>query len=390
MVPRLGIVGGGQLGLYLCQAAQALGVAVSVIAESADDAALGFADCALVGELDDMLVMQQFVDGCDVITFDKEAVPDATLAWLIEVQSRGEIAIHPDAEILLMLKDKGLQKTWLHEHDLPTLPFQMLTGSEPVASITGEFGAAVVQKARCGGYDGRGVQILRSLTAQEQLWDVPSIVEPFLPDCSEIAVISVRDQVGGLQTYPPVSMEFDPQLNSVRTVAMPAAISPQLAQEAIALAQRVVTLLDGVGVFAIEMFVTPQQTLLINEISPRVHNSGHVTLDACNVSQFAQHVRAVSGLPLVDIQATDPAVMVNILYTESMRKHCPAAPVVDKTTQPGASVYWYGKAPGTAGRKMGHINAVGDSVAAAAALANAALAKLSSGNNSSDNSEQVA
>ena len=379
MSTRLGIIGGGQLGLYLCQAAQALGVHVSVIAESADDAALQFADRAIVGELDNDTAMQQFLEGCDVITFDKEGVPDETLGSLIDARAQGRVAIHPGADTLLMLKDKGLQKNWLLQQNLPTLSFHMLTGRpSSLESLVGEFGEAVVQKARRGGYDGRGVQILRSLQSEQQLWDVPSIVEPFLPDCSEISVITARDQAGNIQTFPPVSMEFDPELNSVKTVSMPAAVSPQLSAAAVALAERVVTQLDGVGVFAIEMFVTPAQELLINEISPRVHNSGHVTLDACNVSQFEQHVRAVTGLPLVNIEQESPAVMLNILYTDAIRKRCPATPVTDRTAHPGAALYWYGKAPGTTGRKMGHINALGASVEAAGKTAASALEKLSS------------
>ncbi len=379
MSTRLGIIGGGQLGLYLCEAAQGLGVHVSVIAESADDAALRCADRAIVGELDNATVFQQFLDGCDVITFDKEAVPNESLAKLIDARTQGRVAVHPGADTLLMLKDKGLQKSWLQQQNLPTLPFHMLTGrASSLESVVGKLGEAVVQKVRCGGYDGRGVQILRSLHSEQQLWDVPSIVEPFLPDCSEIAVITARDQAGNIQTFPPVSMEFDPELNSVKTVSMPAAVSPQLSAAAQALAERVVTQLEGVGVFAIEMFVTPAQELLINEISPRVHNSGHVTLDACNVSQFEQHVRAVTGLPLLAIEQQSPAVMLNILYTEAIRQQCPDTPVTDRAAYPGAALYWYGKAPGTIGRKMGHINALGGSVEAAGKAAASALEKLSS------------
>jgi len=386
MSTRLGIVGGGQLGLYLCKAAQGLGVSVTVITESADDSALRYADSAVVDDLGSAAAIEQFIDGCDVVTFDKEGVPNETLGWLIDAQAQGRIAIHPSADILLMLKDKALQKTWLKQQDLPTLPFHILTGrAASLEALSSEFGEAVVQKARSGGYDGRGVQILRKLESEEQLWDVPSIVEPFLPDCSEIAVISVRDQAGNVQTYPPVSMEFDNQLNSVKAVAMPAAVSPRLSAAAIALAERVVTALDGVGVFAVEMFVTPEEELLINEISPRVHNSGHVTLDACNVSQFEQHVRAVMGLPLIAIEQKSPAVMLNILYTEAIRERCPAAPVTDREAEAGAALYWYGKAPGTHGRKMGHINAVGDSVTAAHELADRALRKLSG-----DSGEQAA
>jgi len=386
MSKQLGIIGGGQLGLYLCQAAQGLGIEVSVFTDTADDAALRFADKGIVGALADNISLEHFLGSCDVVTFDKEAIPEPTLARLLEAQAQGRVEVHPGAETLLTLKDKALQKTWLQRHDLPTLPFHILAGRESAREpAVATLGRALVQKARRGGYDGRGVQIVHDFRSERQLWDLPSILEPFLSDCSEIAVLTARDKAGNIQTYPPVSMEFDPELNSVKTVAMPAAISPQLGAAAVALAERVVTLLEGVGVFAIEMFVTPEQELLINEISPRVHNSGHVTLEACNVSQFEQHVRAVMGLPLASVEAVYPAVMLNILYTETIRQHCPAAPTRDPATHPGAALYWYGKAPGRPGRKMGHINARGACIEAAAALAGGALAQLHA-----DNSEQAA
>lgn len=379
---RLGIIGGGQLGLYLCEAAQGLGMQVTVISESADDAALQRADRPIVGALDSRVAIDELLTASDVITFDKEAIPDATLAYLAQAEAGGPVSIHPRANTLLMLKDKAVQKSWLQRHNLPTLPFRILSGRASCpASPDRIFGGPLVQKSRCGGYDGRGVQILRSAKSNLEVWDTPSILEPYLPDCREISVITARARTGEMQTYPPVSMEFDAQLNSVKLVSMPAAIDPVLAAEATALAERTVTLLDGVGVFAVEMFITPTDELLINEISPRVHNSGHLTLDACNVSQFEQHVRAVTGLPLVPLKPEPAAaVMLNILYTESIRENCPARPDAQRGVGSRTSIYWYGKEPGTPGRKMGHINALAPSVSAAVELAHSAMTRLHSHN----------
>lgn len=377
----LGIVGGGQLGMYLCGAAQALGLKVAVISDSVEDGALQCADRAFVDALDSLSAIDRFIAVCDVVTFDKEAIPERTLLHLIKAQAQGRVMINPGADCLLMLKDKALQKTWLQEHGLPTLPFTVLSGATACSHefLARKFGGPVVQKARCGGYDGRGVQILRSVEAGQSLWDVPSIVEPFLPGCREIAVITVRAQNGDIQTYPPVSMEFNSLLNSVHTVSVPAAISPALAAAAAALAERVVILLSGVGAFAVEMFVTPAGELLINEISPRVHNSGHLTLDAFNVSQFEQHVRAVTGMPLLPIELESPAAMMNILYDEEMRDLCPGTPRVDGGAEPHSRVYWYGKRPGSMGRKMGHINVLADTAAEAVARAGRTLDTLSGG-----------
>ena len=381
MSNRLGIIGGGQLALYLAEAAGELDIPVAIIAETADATALQRADHAIVGALDSIPAIDRLLDCSDVITFDKEAIPDQTLAYLVAAQAQGRISVCPGADSLLMLKDKALQKAWLQEQNLPTLPFHVFSQGDPPLEFSAErFGEGLVQKARCGGYDGRGVQILKTLESRQNLWNVPSIVEPYLPDCREVSVVTVRSRSGDIRTYPPVSMAFDAKLNSVTTVTMPAAISPRLERVAIALAEKVVTLLDGVGVFAIEMFITPGEELLVNEISPRVHNSGHLTLDACNVSQFEQHVRAVTGLPLVIIEAETPAVMMNILYAEAMRPHCPDRPVTEHSVEAGTSVYWYGKAPGTNGRKMGHINALGPSVPSAMESANLALGRLMAGN----------
>lgn len=375
----LGIVGGGQLALYLCEAAQELGFKVAIFADSADAPALQRADRPFGSGTDGVAAFAQFLDSCDVITFDKEAVGDDMLTVLLEEGQRKRLAIRPAVGTLQMLKDKALQKTWLHEKGLPTLPFQIIAGRpEALADLTQVLGLSLVQKRRCGGYDGHGVQVLKSVASLEHLWDVPSIVEPFLPGCQEISVITARACTGELQTYPPVKMEFDPQLNSVRTVSMPANIGADLCVLATELAERAVTLLQAVGVFAIEMFVTPGGDLYINEISPRVHNSGHLTQDACNVSQFEQHVRAVMGMPLVRIVQTSPAAMCNILYTQAMEKYCPERPVTERLTDARAAVYWYGKATGSTGRKMGHVNALAANVSDAEVVAERVLAEVTS------------
>ncbi len=379
MSARLGIIGGGQLALYLCEAAQSLGFEVAVISETEDAPALQRADKSHIGAIDSISTLDPFLANCDVITFDKEDIPDETLAYLVEAEKRGRIDVLPKAGTISMLKDKALQKTWLLQQGLPTLPFEIISGNTfSLDDLTGMFGRSLVQKSRRGGYDGRGVQILTDVEAAHQLWNVPSIVEPYMQDCREISIITARSQTGEIQTYPPVSMEFDPQLNSVTVVSMPAAISPQLGQEAIDLAERAIMLMDGIGIFAIEMFITPEGKLLLNEISPRVHNSGHLTLDACNVSQFEQHVRAILGLPLVVISQETPAAMLNILYTEALRDSCPDRPGTERLPDLGAIVYWYGKRSGQVGRKMGHINAVASNVEEAVDLANRALAVLCS------------
>lgn len=377
MTPRLGIVGSGQLALYLTEAAQSLGAEVAILTQPGDAPALEVADKSFVGPEDSAALVDQFLSSCDVVTFDKEDIPEPILTQILESEQQGHCLVRPGVATLRLLKDKALQKQWLVENDLPTLPFVVMAGGAASADVlAGKFGDGIVQKSRSGGYDGRGVQILVPFNTPEELWDTPSIVEPYLPDTVEIAVIVVRTPGGAMEVFPPVSMEFDATLNSVHTVAIPASIPATLCSDAEALARTVVEKLGGIGVFAIEMFVTNAGELLINEVSPRVHNSGHITLDACNVSQFEQHVRAVLEMPLLPINLNTAGVMLNILEPEESFVSYPATHAVKALPDLNARTYWYGKTPGRPGRKMGHINAVGPTVGDALGHARAALVKL--------------
>ena len=226
MTDRLGIIGGGQLALYLCEAAQALGSNVSVFADASDSPAIAHADIGTVHSLEDEQALAHFLATCDVVTFDKEAIPDTTLTYLRAASARGDVAIHPGVDTLALLKDKGLQKSWLHDCGLPTLPFRLLDSRQfPLEELTARLGTTLVQKVRRGGYDGRGVQIIRNPTSTAPFWDVPSIVEPFLENCREISVVVARDCNGCLESFPPVDMSFDAQLNAVNVVSMPASIT---------------------------------------------------------------------------------------------------------------------------------------------------------------------
>ncbi|MEZ5571110.1 MAG: ATP-grasp domain-containing protein [Halioglobus sp.] len=382
MSTRLGIVGAGQLALYLCEAAQVLGCEVAILAEAGDAPALHRADWH--GRYSDGVgsdrVVEDFIAHCDVVTFDKEAIPEPILVLLAAAQEQGRIKVRPGIGTLQILKDKGTQKEWLCQQKLPTLPHCILADNNlSVEDLIAKLGSSVVQKTRSGGFDGRGVQILAPLQTREQLWNVPSIVEPYLPDCAEIGVVVARSHSGELQAYPPVSMAFDPQLNSLLAVTSPAEVVQSQWDAAIDLACAAITALDGVGVFAVEFFTTPTGDLLVNEISPRVHNSGHLTLDACNVSQFEQHVRAVIDAPLLPIQQATAAAMLNILDAQVPSAGFPSAPALLRFPELSATAYWYGKTPGNPGRKMGHITALGANPGEALAHARQALGKLADG-----------
>ena len=374
---RLGIIGAGQLGLYLCQAAKSLGIDTCVLSDDGRAPAVSFADHLVIGPAEDHDTLDNFIEACDVVTFEKEDIPNEALHQLIEAEAAGRIRVHPGAHVLYLLKDKGTQKTWLMDQGFPTLPFTLLQGDHvDVDQLVTDYGIPLVQKARCGGYDGLGVQILREASELTRLWKTPSLIEPFLPDCREIAILAARDVEGNCLSYPVFGMDFDPALNLVTTVFTPSRLPSSLADSALALGAQVLDALGGVGVFAIEMFVTPDDRLYINEISPRVHNSGHLTMEASPASQFDMHVRACAGLPLPDVSSTQAAAMANVLYEDRLANCCPDSPVRWLNETERLAVHWYGKAPGRQGRKMGHITALADTAAAASEAALKALEKL--------------
>lgn len=376
MPRRLGIMGGGQLGMFLCQSARQLGV-VSVVHEaSPTGSALPYADKTIVAGLDDSAAVRRLIEASDVITFELEAIPDRSLEQLRAAEAQGEIAVHPSIDTLSRFKDKGVQKRWLQAEGLPTLPAVTVEhGAIPGELLDGHWPLPVVQKAHRGGYDGKGVQLLRTRDDLGRLWDVPSYLEPALDPCRELSVVVARDAAGELAAFPPVSMTFDPRYNAVFSVSSPALASETLVNEARRIALEAVGRLETPGVFAVELFVDPEDHVTINEISPRVHNSGHLTIEGFEASQFDQHVRAVMGMSLAPIVARAPAAeMFNLLYDEGFRAACPSEP--GRQVSGGAVIHWYGKSTGQAGRKMGHITATGPDAGTVQAAAEAAYLGL--------------
>ena len=371
---KLGIIGAGQLGMYLCQAARRLGITTTLFAEEADMPAVPFADHIVIGPLDDPDSLASFLATSDVVTFDKEDIPDQSLAAIKRAQEAGDVVSHPDVDTLSLIKDKGLQKQWLADQDFPTLPYRLVDSATPNAELEEAFGLPLVQKARRGGYDGMGVQIIDDLAER---WDTPSVIETFLADCREISILLARGRDGQVEVYPPLGMAFDENLNALSTVITPADIPEALGEEALALASDIITRLNEVGIYAVEMFIDPDDRLWVNEISPRVHNSGHLTKEAASASQFEQHVRAAVGLPLVEVKMTASAsAMVNVLYEDKLESVCPDSPIISRSSDSATTVYWYGKEPGRQGRKMGHIVALAETAEEAARLAQERLAKL--------------
>ncbi len=372
---RVGILGGGQLALFLCEAGRRLGMETTVIAHGEDSPAATGTDRLLRGRLDDSALIDALVSDVDVITFEVEDIPPQTLKRLASHLKQGHVQVHPHPSSVLMLQDKLLQQRWLLANGLPTNLGRSLgadaqgPGIDDIA-VGSWFGYPFVQKARRGGYDGKGVQVIRS-PGSPRLWPVPSVVEPFLADVRELAVLAVRRMDGQVDCYPPVELEFDPQGNVLRRVVAPARIPSRQAELAGAIARRAISRLHGAGVFAVELFLTPGGEMLVNEISPRVHNSGHHTLESCPVSQFEQHMRVITGRPPGPTHQERPAVMVNLLSDG----HMTSTPDL-RSDHEGVHLHWYGKRTPRPLRKMGHVTAVAPTHKAARARADRAEAIL--------------
>ncbi|MDP5053725.1 MAG: ATP-grasp domain-containing protein, partial [Congregibacter sp.] len=307
-----------------------------------------------------------------VITYEREDIPSSTIAQLSAAQAAGLVFCYPPLSTIEVLQDKALQKLWLAENDLATLPFAVCESTEGDISQlqqAGEkLGYPLVQKALRGGFDGRGVQVLREPGDLAKAWPGKTMLEQFAGEFREIAVLVVRGRDGQTAHFGPVDMGFEVDYSVLDTVSAPANISAATQTVAVELAHRAVAALEGVGVFGVEMFLLANGEVLINEIAPRVHNSGHYTIEACASSQFEQHLRAVAGLPLADCALRQAAAMRNILCTPALKQENMQRAAGTEHGVGDAVIYWYGKSPARLMRKLGHITALAPSTTEALLL----------------------
>ena len=350
-VSRVAIIGGGQLGFLLCEAAGQLGVQAMIVTPDENAPALSNATETIVCAYDTPELATRIAEWADTVTFEFEAVPDTLLLDLEAEQLAGRIRIYPHPATLRLLKNKAKQKGWLQAHDFPTAAFIQVSMEEAQRRSFGDkIEYPFVQKAAEGGYDGYGVQIIYEPDQLERFWPVPSIIETYLGGARELAVVVARTATGAMEIFPTVELTVDPAKNILDLVIAPADLPAAIHARTSELAQAVISELDGVGIFAVEMFLTREGQVLVNEISPRVHNSGHHTLESCSVSQFEQHMRAVSGRPLLSVEQKAPAVMKNILYEDSLSALVGLQPGILPVADQSARVHWYGKREARPGR----------------------------------------
>lgn len=357
---KIAILGGGQLGKMLIQAGSRLGLSLSVMDTNRDFPAAFVCSeyvCGDIRNYDDVLA---FGMKADVITIEIENV---NIEALEELQRRGK-KVFPQPEVLKVIKDKGKQKMFYEGNGFPTSEFALYKNAdEVIKSIEKQqLEFPFVQKLRTDGYDGRGVEIIKSKDQLSQLFDKPSIVEELVEVDKEIAVIVARNSLGEVSTFPPVEMVFHPTANLVEYLSSPANISKELSLIADDIARRLAESLGIIGLLAVEMFVDKNNKILINEVAPRPHNSGHHTIEACVTSQYEMHLRAILDLPLGQTIQIRPAVMINLLgepdYTGSPIYHN----IEICLAKSGVYPHIYGKKETKPYRKMGHVTITGDNL----------------------------
>lgn len=360
-VKRVGIIGGGQLAWMMGDAAEKLGLELLIQTPGKSDPAVAIAKETIFAAVDDGKATADLATRCDVITFENEFIDwDA----LHQLALQG-VVFHPSLEAIAPLLDKYQQRGYLEDLGLPVPKFFSLEGSaEGLESNTPtqplelqDLDFPCVLKARRYGYDGQGTFVIHSKAELESIWQKldyqPVLMEEFIPFEKELAVMAARSTTGEVVVYPVVETQQEDQV--CRRVYAPVEVSLEVVQQVEGICQTLLEALQVVGIYGIELFLTQDGQVLINEIAPRTHNSGHYTLDACETSQFEQQLRAVSGLPLGSPAMTCPqAVMVNLLGYEVAESDY-FAKRQQLATIPGAVVRWYGKNQSRPGRKLGHV-----------------------------------
>ncbi|MBC7836249.1 5-(carboxyamino)imidazole ribonucleotide synthase [Acetobacteraceae bacterium] len=353
----IGIVGGGQLGRMLTEAAHTLGFSVYVLDPTPESPAGLVADRQAKGEFTNPEHVREFAQAVDLLTFEIES---ANAEALEQIAQKRPDDVQPLPTTLSLIRDKLAQKKLLAVNNIAVAPFREVSNVADIEAVVKEWSYPLVLKARFGAYDGRGNAVLSTKDdipmALSKLGEKNLYIEKFVPFQKELAVVAARTRSGEMAVYPVV--ETIHKNNICHMVVAPAPVAPEVLEKAQELAAKVLEVFSGAGVFAVEMFLTKEGEVMVNEVAPRVHNSGHFTIEACETSQFEQHIRAIAGLPLGGTALKVPvAVMINILGERTG----PADPKgVTEAQMLGAAVHIYGKKETKLERKMGHITVVGN------------------------------
>lgn len=346
---KLGLLGGGQLGRMMIQEAISYNIDVHVLDGDPNAPCSNIAATFNAGSITDYATVLAFGKDKDVITVEIENV---NVEALEELEKQGK-KVFPQPRVLRIIKDKGLQKQFFKDNNLPTAPFILVDNKKDIEKNINFLPAA--NKLRTGGYDGKGVILLKNDDDIDKSFDAPGILESYIPFAKELAVIVARNENNETVAYPTVECEFSQKLNLVEFLFAPAEIPKEVEAKAKEIALSIINKLDMIGILAVEFFLLENGELLINEIAPRPHNSGHHTIECNYTSQFEQHFRSVLNLPLGSTEIISPGVMINLLGDENYSGRAKYEGIKDAMSTKGVFIHLYGKMNTKPFRKMGHI-----------------------------------
>ena len=363
---KLGIISGGQLGKMLIQEASKWAIATYILDPDPDCPAKRIATVHVEGDFLDFDTVYAFGKEVDILTYEMENI---NIEALIKLKVDGYKVV-PDPEVLALIQDKGLQKEFYQKYNIPTSPFSCYENSDEIHKAIEEkhFSYPFVQKLRKGGYDGRGVALINS--AEDTLLDGSSMLEKKVEIDKEIAIIVARNDLGEVSCFPAVEMTFNAQTNLVEDLFCPANISQEDVNSAENLAIKIIEKLEMVGLLAVEFFIDKNGEILVNEVAPRPHNSGHHTIESVLTSQLEQMLRAILGLPLGSTKLIMPSVMLNLLGEPGYEGQVYYEGFSDCLAIDGVKIHLYGKKNTRPSRKMGHVTVLAESVESALEKAN--------------------
>lgn len=351
---QIGILGGGQLGRMILQAAIDFNLQIHILDPDSAAPCSALTRNFSVGSLTDYETVYRFGEDLDVITIEIENV---NVQALEDLALEGK-KVYPQPHIIRMIQDKRRQKQWLAANGIPTSDFVLTENRGEVANFVARF--PMVHKLGSGGYDGKGVEILRSENDLEKAFDLPSVLEDAVDIHKELAVLVARNEEGDISVFSVVEMVFHPTANLVEYLFSPADIPENIEKEAITIAERIVDKLNYVGLLAVEMFWDKAGKIWVNELAPRPHNSGHHTIRSCSSSQYEQHLRAILNLPLGSTKLLHPAAMLNLLGEDGFSGKVLYDGIEKALEIEGVYPHFYGKSNTKPFRKMGHVTILED------------------------------
>ena len=353
---KIGVLGGGQLGRMMIQSAIDYNLDISILDPDENAPCAHLVKNFTVGKLTDEALVYQWGQQFDLITIEIENV---SVAALKRLQNEGK-KVYPQPEIIELIQDKRKQKTFYKANRIPTSDFVLTENAKDVAANKEMLPG--VNKLGTEGYDGRGVQMIRTEADLKKAFDKPGLLENLVDFEKELSVVVARNEKGEMNCFPVVELSYHPEQNLVEFLFAPAQISGKTEQKAYALAKDVIEKLDMVGLLAVEMFLTKEGDILVNEVAPRTHNSGHHTIEANLTSQFEQHLRAILNLPLGSTELVTPAAMVNLLGEDGFTGNARYEGMETCMAMKGVYVHLYGKKLTKPFRKMGHVTITDDSI----------------------------